>query len=623
MEVTPMFRQALDPATSKTPLFHQPLTPVGDSLLLSFVVGLIPIAVVLVLLGVVRRPAWQAALAGLIAGLIIAVAVWKMPLDLAVNSTLNGAAFALLPVMWIVWNAMWLYNITVRSGKFDLFRRFMIHNVPPDKRILVLIIGFSFGALMEGIAGFGTPVAIGSALLIGLGFPVLDALVLTLIFDTAPVAFGALGVPITTLSSVTGLNAAPLSAMVGRQLPLFAFILPFYAIVLLSGFRGLRTAWPVALVAGGSFALTQFYVSNFIGPELPDVAAALVSLIATILFVQVWQPRDVEDYRANVATPLDAAGVAAVPASATAATAAPLRGVGGAAALSMPAGGPDGIPGRSMDSPAIGYRGVPDPSEASPAHDGGKPTLFETVQAWLPWLLVSVVVIVWTRFKVANNGVFGLGAVRHVLWPGLDKRVYLTAYHHAYKALYDLQIMGTGTAILVAVLLTTVLLGVSPRLFIGALADTWTQLRFAILTVMLILGLAYLFNYSGIAYSLGLAVASVGAIFPFFSSFLGWIACFLSGSDTSSNALFGNLQVVAARKLHLSPILMAATNSSGAVMSKMISPQSVTTGVSTTNLVGQEGLVIRRTFIHSIILAALLGLLALAQQYVVPGIIPH
>jgi lactate permease len=277
-----------------TLMFHQLLAPVAGNLFLSFVVGFIPILVVLILLGIVRLPAWQSALAGLVVGLIIAILVWQMPADLAVSSTFNGCAFALVPVMWIVWNAMWLYNIAVRSGKFELFRRWMVYNVPPDKRILLLIIGFSFGALMEGIAGFGTPVAIGSALLIALGFPVLQAVTLTLIFNTTPVAFGALGAPIVTLAGVTGLHAGPLSAMVGRQLPIFGLILPFYAMVVFTGFRSLRTVWPAALVAGVSFSITQFAVSNFVGPELPDVLAALVSLICVIAFVQVWKPRDME-----------------------------------------------------------------------------------------------------------------------------------------------------------------------------------------------------------------------------------------------------------------------------------------------------------------------------------------
>lgn len=564
------------------PIFHQVLTPVANNLFLSFVVGFIPIAVVLVLLGIVRRPAWQAAAAGLIVGLIIAIAIWQMPINMAVSATLAGFAFALFPVMWIVWNAMWLYNIAVRTGKFDLFRRWMTHNVPPDKRILLLIVGFSFGALMEGIAGFGTPVAIGSALLIGLGFPVLDALVLTLIFDTAPVAFGALGTPITTLGSVTGLSAHSLSAMVGRQLPLFALILPFYAIVLVTGMRGLRTAWPAALVAGGSFAITQFAVSNFVGPELPDVLAALVSLLCTIGFVQIWRPRDVDEYRAHFAD------------------------VGGQTVA---------VTGGSGGNP-IGERHIPT-GAANGGEDGGKPSGREAMLAWLPWVLVSLVVIVWTYLKMALKG------QQSIKWPGISGQIQLAGGAKPIAIVYAFQPLGTGTAILLAVLLTALLLGASPSIIVTALGDTWSQLKFAILTVVLIIGLAYLFNYSGIAYTEGNALAAVGKIFPFFSAFLGWLACFLSGSDTSSNALFGKLQVVAANKLNLSPTLMAATNSSGAVMSKMISPQNVTTGVSTTSLNGKEGLVIRKTFLHSIALAALLGLLAMAQQYLIPGVIPH
>ena len=567
-------------------MFHQILQPVASNLFLSFLVGFIPILVVLILLGVVRLPAWQASLAGLVIALIIAATVWQMPINLAIFAIVNGFAFAILPVMWIVWNAMWLYNIAVRSGKFELFRRWMVYNVPPDKRILLLIIGFSFGALMEGIAGFGTPVAIGSALLISLGFPVLEAVTLTLIFNTTPVAFGALGTPITTLAAVTGLHVNLLSAMVGRQLPFFALLLPFYAMVVFTGFRSLRTVWPAALVAGVSFALTQFLVSNFVGPELPDVLAALISLICVILFVQVWRPSDIEEYRVTFA-----------PATAT--------------------------PNGETTTSAVSEQDVPVPTSTTEGE--GKPTTGEAVRAWLPWVVVSFVVILatlkWPTGKTTFQFVaLGLQAIK---WPGLHNAVYLTLYHKPYAALYSFQPLGTGTMILIAVILTAILLGVSPGMFFLALADTWKQLRFAILTVMLIIGLAYLYNYSGMAYTLGLAVSSVGVIFPFFSVFLGWIACFLSGSDTSSNALFGNLQVVAARQLNLSPVLMAATNSSGAVMSKMISPQNVTTGVSTTTLVGKEGLIIRRTFFHSIILAALLGLLVMAQQYLIPGIIPH
>lgn len=547
-------------------MFHQILAPVAGNLFLSFLVGFIPIILVLVLLGIVRWPAWQAALAGLIAGLIIAILVWQMPVGLAVSATLNGIGFALLPVMWIVWNAMWLYNIAVRSGKFELFRRWMVFNVPADKRILLLVVGFSFGALMEGVAGFGTPVAIGSALLIALGFPAIEAVTLTLIFNTTPVAFGALGAPITTLAGVTGLPSAALSAMVGRQLPIFGLLLPFYALVVFAGFRSLRTVWPAALVAGLSFAVTQFAVSNFVGPELPDVLASLVSLICVILFVQVWKPRDSEEYHASIA------------------------GAGTSASLST-----------SVEAE-------------------GRPSASESILAWLPWLLVSALVIAWTFLKVPSIG------AQAIKWPGLHNAIFLTLYNKPYAAVYNFQPLGTGTAILLAVLLTAIIMimaGSSPAIVLQALGDTWKQLRFAILTVMLFVGLAYLYNYSGIAYTLGSAISGVGGIFPFFSVFLGWIACFLSGSDTSSNALFGNLQVVAARQLNLSPVLMAATNSSGAVMSKMISPQNVTTGVSTTELVGKEGLIVRRTIFHSLALATILGVIVMIQQYVVPGIIPH
>ncbi|MCF8565074.1 L-lactate permease [Alicyclobacillus tolerans] len=538
-------------------MFHQILTPVAGSTFLSFLVGMIPIAVVLVLLGIVRAPAWISALSGLVIGFIIALAFWKIPGGLAISSVVNGMVFALWPVMWIVFAAMWLYNLSQRTGAFDQFRKWMYHYATTDRRIQVLIIAFSFGALMEGIAGFGTPVAIASALLVGLGFPVLDAVVYCLIFDTAPVAFGALGVPIVTLGSVTGLHANALSAMVGRQLPIFAFILPFYVLLVMGGWRALRGAWPAALVGGLSYSVTQFLVSNYLGPALPDVLAALVSLICIVLFTRVWQPKDTANYQSFAHAETAAARESDVEAGGTG-----------------------------------GWRG------------------------WVPWLTVTIVVIIWTFLKLAGIG------QKDVHWPGLDKLVYLTLYHKAYAAVWSFQPLGTGTAILVAVILSAFMLRASWTDFWLAAADSWKQLFLPIITVMCIVGLAYLYNYSGMAYTLGIAVAALGAAFPFFSGFLGWIACFLSGSDTSSNALFGNLQVVAANKLNLNPYLMAATNSSGAVMSKMISPQNVTTGVSTGELRGKEGLVIRRTFVHSIVLTVLLGILVVLQAHGLSGMVP-
>ena len=532
-------------------MFHQLLTPIGGNLALSFLVAAVPVAVVLVLLGVVRRPAWEASLAGLAAGLVIAVIGWKMPLGLALYSAATGGVFALWPVMWIVVAALLLFNLTVESGRFEALRGWVVRHLPADRRVVLVVIGYCFGALLEGVAGFGTPVAITSALLIALGFPALEALTFTLIFDTAPVAFGALGVPVTTLGAVTHLSDTALGAMIGRQLPFIAFLLPFYVMAIYGGLKSIRALWPVLLVAAASFALTQFAASNFVSYVLTDVLASLVSLAATVGFLQVWKP-------------------------------------------------------------------APDPAFAivdtrtAPSLAGGVPAW----QAWLPWLLVAAVVIVWTLTKVSL-----LGDLK-IAWPGLDKAVFITLYGKPYAAVWDFQPLATGSAILVAALLTAAAFRVGPAMFARAVVATWRQSRLAIATVVLIVALAYLMNYAGMTYTLGLAVASEGPAFPQLSAIRGWLAVFLSGSDTSGNALFGNLQVVAARQLHLNPILIAAANSSGGVMGKMISPQNISTGTATTEFKGREGLVLARTFKHSLVLTILLGIIVVLQQYVFSWMIP-
>lgn len=583
--------------------FHRILYPVGftngNSPLISFLVGLLPVITVLIMMGVVRRPAWQAAGAGLIVGLIVAVAGWGMPVGMAFDATGYGFFNAIFPIMYIVFAAMWLYNVTVQTGKFELFRRWMVHNVPADRRVLLLVIGFSFGALLEGIAGFGTPVAIGSALLIGLGFAPIEAVVLTLIFDTAPVAFGALGVPITTLAAVVktaGITVTPLafSAMVGRQLPFFAFVLPFFGIIMISGFKGLRTTWPIALVAGASFALTQFTVSNFVGPELPDVLASLVSLVATITFVQFYKPSDSADYRARV---LDAP-------------------VSGAMGSHDGTPAPAGALAATAAEPMTGSAALAGGAGSVAATEDVRPNMVQTIQAWLPWLMVSAVVITWVKLNVALN------YQNIIKWPGLNQLIFNPGAKKPLAITLVFQPLGTGSAIVVALIIVAILLMATPAQVGRALVVSWQQLRFPILTVVLIIGLANLFNFSGIAATEGNYLANVGGIFPFVGAFLGWLACFLSGSDTSSNALFGPLQALTAKKIGLSPVLMGATNSSAAVMSKMISPQNVTTGVSTTNLKGQEGKVVARTFWISLVLAALMGILAMLQAYVFPWMIP-
>jgi lactate permease len=533
-------------------MFHQLLTPIGGSLGLSFIIGALPIIVVLVLLGVLRRPGWQAALAGLIVGLLVAVIGWHVPAGIAVNAAVAGGVFALWPIMWIVVAALTIYNTAIISGRFDAFRDWILEHLPDDRRVVLVVLGFCFGALLEGIAGFGTPVAIISSVLIMIGWAPLEALTYTLIFDTAPVAFGALGVPVTVLGTVTHLHDVTLGQMVGRQLPLFAFFLPFYVIFVFGGMRSLRALAPFLFVAGGSFAVTQFITANFIDYRLTDVLASLVSLIASIAFLQVWRP-------------------------------------------------------------------TPDPRFAMKHLDTaqGRLSKISGWQGWLPWALVSVVVIIWTSFKI-----FAIGEHK-IPWPGLDHAVFITLYNKPYAAIWDFQPLATGTAIFLSAVLTAIILRVSLADFLSCFLRTFVQLRFAIITVAFIIALAYVMNYGGMTYTLGKGVASLGGIlFPLASAFLGWIAVFLSGSDTSGNALFGNLQVVAANQLGLNPVLFAATNSSGGVMGKMISPQNISTGVSVTDLVGQEGKVFSRTFKHSVFLTLLVGILALLQQYVFPWMIP-
>src|ERR1700722_8176705 len=534
-------------------MFHQLLTPVGDSLTLSFLVAVLPIATVLVLLGVLKRPAWQAALAGLVVGLLIAATVWQMPANMAIASAVNGAVFALWPVMWIVICALLLYNVAVASGRFDAFRAWVTHHLPNDRRVVLVVIGFCFGALLEGIAGFGAPVAITSSLLIMCGFPALEAIVFVLIFNTTPVAFGALGTPVTVLGAVTGLPAHELGQMIGRQLPIMAAILPFYVMVLYGGGRSIRSLWPVLAGARLRFGLAQFGASNYLDYTLTDVFAALTSLAVTLLFLQVWRPAPDPEFAIH----------------------------------------------KSAETANPAFKDVP------------------AWQGWMPWLVVTAVVIAWTYFKVAAMG-------QHAIpWPGLDKAVSITLYKDKpYAAVWSFQPLATGTAILLAAVIVALFVRISVTELVQCFVRTIRQIWQAVMTVMFIVALAYVMNYSGLAYSIGLAVASTGHWFVLFSPFLGWIAVFLSGSDTSGNALFGNLQVVAARQLNLNPLLFAATNSSGGVLGKMISPQNIATGVSVTNLKGQEGAVLARTFIHSIILTLVLVAIVIVQQYVVPEIIP-
>ncbi|MCX2561808.1 L-lactate permease [Acetobacter farinalis] len=530
-------------------MFIQPLVPAAHSLLLSFLLAASPIIVTLILMGVLRRPAWQATLGGMCVGVVMAIGVWGLPASLVAASISNGVIFSFLPVMWIALSALFLFNIAKESGRFDAFRQWIITHLPNDRRVMLVVLGFCFSAALEGVAGFGTPVAITSALLIMLGFPALEALTYVLIFNSAPVAFGGLGIPITVLASITGLSADTLGATIGQQLAPFAFFIPFYVMVLYAGWRSLRQIWPVLAVAGGSFALTLVVVSTWVTYSLTNVLSSCISLLATILFLKVWQPA------------------------------------------------PD--PAYAIDQTFL----KPAPQKAG---DWNGPHW----QGWIPWITVVLVVIVWDSLHVAKIG------ATPIKWPGLDHQVFISLYQKPYAAVWNFEPLGTGTAILVSALLTALLTGLAPHKIRAALVTTARQGWLAVVTVALTIGLAFLMNYSGMTYTLGFAVASTGVLFPFVSVFLGWVAVFLTGSDTSGNALFGNLQVAAAHQLSLDPVLFASANSAGGVMGKMISPQNITTGVAVTSLKGQEGVVLARTFKHSLFLTICLGLMVVVQQYV-------
>lgn len=530
----------------------QPLDPLHH-LPLSALAAAAPLAVLLILMGGLRKSSYVSAAWGLLASAVIAAAVWGMPLKLAGISIVYGAVYALWPIMWIVLTALWLYNLTVDTGKFEMLRCWMAEHASSDLRIQAILVAFCFGALLEGTAGFGTPVAVTAFLLVGLGFAASRAVTIALIANTAPVAFGALGIPVVALAGVTGLPLAKLSAMIGRQLPLLSLLIPAYLVWVVAGRKGLKGAWPAAATGGGSFALAQCLVSNLWGPYAADIIASLASIVAVVVLLRFWRPAD--EVRGKSIMPSD--------------------------------------PGATS-----------------------RPTWREGVAAWTPWVLLAAVMIVWSYLKLFQAGHLAVPV------PWLHNAVFITLYHKPYAAIYNFEPLAAGTAALVATLITAVALRASPRLVLKSGLKTLRQLLLPGLTVMLIVALAYLYNYSGMAYTLGAALAALGGAFPLFSGFLGWVACFMSGSDTASNILFGNLQVAAAHQIGVNPVLLAATNSSGAVTGKMISPQNIAVGVTTLDMVGQEGSVLRSTFWHSILFAVAISLLAFAQAYWLKWMVP-
>jgi lactate permease len=535
-------------------MWQQNYLPVGDSLLLSALLAAIPIFVLLVLIGIMRKPAWIAALSGLAAAMVVALLVYQMPLGLVISSTTMGAAFGLFPIGWIVFWAIVLYRITQESGNFEIIKD-SIGGLTSDRRLQALLIAFALGAFIEGAAGFGTPVAVAAAMLTGLGFSPFFAAGICLLANTAPVAFGSIGVPVTTLANVTGLPVLELSAWVGRLCAPISVFIPAYLILVMGGWRGLKGVVPAAAVCGLCFASMQFLVSNYVGPELVDIIAALTAIIGMVVLLKLWQPRD------NFV-----------------------------------------LAGESQAVLQLQMHGF------------GR-----TVKAWSGYIFLVIFVLIWGSGIISGT----LNSVSLTIeWPGLHNLVLRAApvveTPTPYAAAYNLNWLSAGgSACALATVAAAFMFRVSAGAYFKLLRSVLKQLSFSLLTIAAVLGLSYLMNYSGATVTLGLAFAVTGSLFPFFSAMLGWLAVFLTGSDTSANALFGNLQVVTANSLDLNPVLMASANSAGGVMGKMISLQSLAVAVAATGMSrSEEGKLFRFTFRHSVFLAGMLGVLTMVYAYV-------
>jgi lactate permease len=570
-------------------VFKQVLDPVGHSLGLSALCAVLPLLTLFVLLGVVRMKAWLAGVISLVVSIVVAVALFRMPLGQSLLSATEGAAFGFFPILWIVINAIWIYNLTVESGHFDLLRR-SFEKVSPDLRVQAIIIAFCFGALLEALAGFGTPVAITVVMLITVGFTPLRAAALSLIANTAPVAFGALAAPITALATVShGANPDPrltidtLGAMVGRQTPVLAAVVPLVLVFVADGRRGLREAWAPALAAGVVFGVAQFVASNYVSVPLTDIIAALVSAAVVVLMVRGRRDRVPEHAMAAAGTaPMARQGAVATSTS---------GGVGATVDEDL-----GDAPGRQL----------PRDRQAPPADRA------EVTRAYAPYAIIIVL------FVLAN-----LAPVKAALakkpwttsfhWPGLQvlstsgKPVSTTTFAFNW-------LPAAGTLLLIAGILTAIVLRIPAGRALAAYGRTYAELKWAIVTVMAVLALAYVMNLSGQTASLGAFLARAGGFFAFLSPILGWIGVAVSGSDTSSNALFGALQVQTAAGAGLDPVLLAAANSSGGVLGKMISPQNLAIAASAVGMAGREGDIFRRVFGWSLALLAIMCVLVLLQS---------
>jgi lactate permease len=556
-------------------MWQQNYEPVGGSLGLSAAVASIPILVLFFMLGVKRKPAWMAALTALGVAFILAIVAYRMPVQLAVLSTVNGAAYGIFPIAWIVFSSIMLYRLAVDTGKFEIIKD-SVGGLTNDRRLQALFIAFSFGAFIEGAAGFGAPVAVSGAMLAGLGFSPFYAAGICLLANTAPVAFGSIGIPVTTLAGITGLPVLALSSMVGRLCAMISVIIPMYLLVVMVGWRKMVEVLPAVVICGVSFAGVQYYVSNYMGPELTDILSSLTCIGCMVLVLKFWKPRTI------------------------------FRFEGEKPASTIPHG-----------------------------HSAG-----EMLLAWMPYMLLVAFVLAWGEVTVKlrldrfSNGLLpsflprNATALNGLNVPGLHNLIMrvppVTNAPAPYPAVFAFNwLSASGTACFLATILAAVFLGVGPGRFVRIYKATFSQLAKSILTIATMLGLAYLMNYSGMTSTLGLALSATGGTFPFFSAILGWLGVFLTGSDTSANALFGNLQVITATQIGINPVLTASVNSAAGVMGKMISLASIAVACAATGLTAEdEGKLFRFTFKHSIFLACVVGVVAMLYAYVFPGLVP-
>lgn len=547
-------------------MWNQIYNPLGNAAL-STVAAAIPVVTLLVLIASGKVKAHIAAIIAVVLTNLIAIFVFTMPAGMSIRATLLGVVAGFFPIGWIVLNVIFLYQITVATGKFELLKR-AVGGVTEDRRLQLLLIAFSFGAFFEGASGFGTPVAITGSVLIGLGFSPLAASGLSLIANTAPVAYGALGTPIQGLASVTGLDPYILGAMVGRQLPVFSLIVPFWVVWAFAGWKGMKDIWPAILVTGLSFAIPQFVISNYINPWIVDIGASLISMGCLILFLRVWQPRQLWLSPALRGKDESAATMAAT---------------------------------KPMDKTRL--------------------TQGELWSALLPWIIVCVVMLIW------GNGGFKTWANTNFVWnypvPDLHNMINkvppVAAKPTPEGAVFGFTYLSfTGTGMLIAAIISGALAGFSPMRMVAEYGRTIRLCAISLITISAMLAIGTLTRLSGVDATLGLAFAATGVLYPFFGTLLGWLGVALTGSDTASNILFGNLQKITSEQLGLSSVLMAAANSSGGVMGKMIDAQSIVVASTATNWYGHEGTILRFVFKHSIALACLVGLFVMLQAYVYP-----